>query len=171
MSISTFGITIWRWASILLIIGALIWTYSVMDAVVTVAYDDQGEAALSVSKETVFYIIMGVFVLNNSVLMSLAKFLKKTPVSAFPLPNRAVWEKAPDQVRQIMVNWVGALVAAINTIFALSLFALATVNSKVYNWDVFSFSWIAYLGAALLVIIVAMLPIQLSRGPKLESDL
>lgn len=165
MSISTFAIKIWRWSSILLLLGALIWTYSVMDAVVAVGFDENGESAFSVSKDTVFYLITGIFIINNIILMSLAKYLNKVPVSSLPVPNRSGWINAQEEVREILGNWVGALVGTVNTILGLSLFALATVNSKVFNWNVFSFSWIAYLGIAMLIIIVVALPVRLSRPP------
>ena len=170
MSISTFAIKIWRLGSILLLLGALIWTYSVMDAIVAVGFNESGEAAFSVSKDTVFYVIMGIFIVNNILLMSLAKYLNKVPFGSLPVPNRSAWVHSQEEVREIISNWVGALVAAVNTILGLSLFALATVNSKVFNWDVFSFSWIAYVGIAMLVIIIIVLPVRLSRPPvKIES--
>lgn len=171
MSIATFGVKIWRWASVLLLLGALIWTYAVLDALVNVGFDESGEAAFTVTKDTVFYVITGVFIINNVFLISLVKYLKKVPVNSLPVPNRSMWIGAEEEIREIIGNWVGALVAAVNTILGFSLFALATVNSKVYNWNVFSFSWIAYLGIAMLLIIIIALPVRLMRPPMKTEEL
>ena len=68
MKITTFAIKIWRWLSILFVVGALVWTYSLFPEMVAVDFAQTGLAERYVSKEHIFYIIMGLFLLNNQFL-------------------------------------------------------------------------------------------------------
>jgi hypothetical protein len=165
MKVTTFGIKVWRWFSVLLIVGGLAWTYSLLPDLVAVGFAASGMPDFYLEKDTIFYIATGLIIFNNVVIMAMARQVPKVPTSLLPVPNRKAWVDYRDQLNEHLVNWLYCLVATVNTIMALSLFALATVNSTQYNANVFSFAWLFYLGLAMLIIIFAALPIRMMRGP------
>jgi hypothetical protein len=171
MKVTTFGIKVWRWFSVLLIVGALVWTYSLLPDLVAVGFASSGMADYYLDKETIFYVATGLIIFNNVVIMAMARQVHKVPVSLLPIPNRKAWAQHRSELNEHLVNWLYCLVAAINTIMALSLFALATVNSTQYNANIFSFAWLFYLGFGMLIVIFAALPIRLLRTPVPDMSL
>jgi hypothetical protein len=166
MKIGTFSIKVWRWLSMLLVIGSLMWTYSVFPEQVAVDFAASGLAEIYVNKEHLFYIIMGFFILNNVIITAFAKQIPKIDASHFPIPNRKIWSQPEhrDALNELLVNWIFCIVAGINTIIGLSLFALATINSNQYKLNVFDFAWVSYLGLVLLLL-VFLLPLRLFWAP------
>ncbi|TDB68768.1 hypothetical protein [Arundinibacter roseus] len=171
MKVTTFAIKVWRWFSVVLVIGALAWTYSLLPDLVAVGYAASGMADHYVEKSTIFYIVMGLIIFNNVVIMATARQIPKVPAMMMPIPNRAAWAANRDVLNEHLTNWLLCLVAAINTILALSLFSLATVNSSQYKSDIFDFAWLFYLGFGMLTSIVLALPIRLMRAPAPEISL
>jgi hypothetical protein len=125
-----------------------------------------GLAEIYVNKEHLFYIIMGFFILNNVIITAFAKQIPKIDASHFPIPNRKIWSQPEhrDALNELLVNWIFCIVAGINTIIGLSLFALATINSNQYKLNVFDFAWVSYLGLVLLLL-VFLLPLRLFWAP------
>jgi uncharacterized membrane protein len=171
MKVSTFGIKVWRLFSALLVIGGLAWTYSLLPDLVAVDFAASGTAANYVEKGTIFYIAMGLIIVNNVVFMGMARQIAKIPTSLLPIPNRAAWVDHREELNGHLTNWLYSLVAAINTIVALSLFALATVNSNQYKSNIFDYAWLFYLGFGMLILIFAALPVRLMRAPAPEITL
>ncbi len=171
LKVSTFSIKIWRWFSILLVVGALGWTYSLLPDLVAVNFAPSGVAENYLEKSTIFYITMGLIVFNNVVIRAIAKQVSKVPLSLLPLPNRRAWTDFREELDEHLTNWLFCLIAAINTIVALSLFALGTLNSNQFKQDVFSFAWLVYLGLGTLIVIFIALPIRLMRSPVPEVSL
>jgi len=165
LKVSTFSLKIWRWFSILLVVGALGWTYSLLPDLVAVDFAPSGLAENYVEKSTIFYIVMGLIIFNNVVIRAIAKQVGKVPLNLLPVPNRRAWASFREELDEHLTNWLYSLVAAINTIVALSLFALGTLNSNQFNQDVFSFAWLFYLGFGMLIIIFIALPVRLMRPP------
>ena len=58
----------------MLVIGALVWTYSVFPQTVAVDFSDTGLAERYMEKEHIFYIVMGLFLLNNVLIRSGAAY-------------------------------------------------------------------------------------------------
>ena len=152
-------------------VGALAWTYSLLPDLVAVGFASSGLAEHYLEKDTIFYIVMGLIIFNNVVIAAMAKAISKVPVSLLPIPNRQVWTEHREELDEHLTNWLYCLVAAINTIVALSLFALATINSTQFKQDVFSFAWLFYLGFAMLILIFVALPVRLLRPPVPEIAL
>ena len=170
MKIGTFVIKIWRWMSIALVVGALGWTYSLFPDMVAVDFSESGLAEKYVSKEYIFYLIMGLFIVNNALISGLSKQVPKMHTDHLPILKRKIWEQHREALNEQLVNWIYCVVAAINTVMGFSLFSLATINSNQYHLDVFDFSWIFYLGLALLII-VFLLPLRLLWTPAPEDEL
>jgi hypothetical protein len=170
MKVTTFAIKIWRWASLLFVIGALMWTYSLFPDMVAVDFSDSGLAEKYVSKEHVFYIVMGLFLLNNVIITGLAKHIHKVDVNNLPIINKKAWATNRPELDEHLTNWLYCLVAVINTIIGFSLLALATINSMQYKMDVFDFSWVYYVGLG-LIIFVFLLPLRMLWAPAPEDKL
>lgn len=170
MKATTFSIKVWRWLSILFLLGSLVWTYSVFPENVAVDFSDSGLAELYVSKEYVFYIIMGIFLINNVVISRLSKQVSKIDATYFPIPNRTVWAQNRKELDEHITNWLFCLIAAINTIVGFSLLALATINSNSFKMSVFDFSWIFYTSLGLMIF-VFLLPLRLLFTPTPEDKL
>ncbi|WP_138480394.1 hypothetical protein [Dyadobacter bucti] len=164
MKIATFGVKVWRWLSVLLVIGALVWTYSVFPEMVAVDFSDSGLAERYLSKEHVFYIVMGLFLLNNVFITRLARQIPNMDSRHLPILKRETWAKHREELDEHLTNWLFCLVAVINTIIGFSLFALATINSMQYKMDVFDFSWLYYAGLALMIMLF-LLPVRLLWTP------
>lgn len=170
MKVGTFFIKVWRWLSVLLVIGALVWTYSLFPDMVAVDFSDTGLAEKYVNKENVFYIVMGLFLVNNVIISGLAKQIPNVDSDHLPILNRKIWGQHREQLNEQLINWLFCLVAVINTIIGFSLFALATINSNQYKLDVFDFSWLYYASIALMVM-VFLLPLRLLWTPTPEDKL
>jgi uncharacterized membrane protein len=170
MKVTTFGIKVWRVFSVLLVVGALFWTYSTFPDDVAVDFDASGLARNYLGKETVFYIAMGLILFANVVMMAVARQIQKVPPQQLPVPKRDAWRLHRDELNEHLTNWLYSLVAAINTILALSFFALSTVNSNQFKNDIFDFAWLFYMGAGMLLLIVLALPLRLMRPPVPEEE-
>jgi hypothetical protein len=164
MKIGTFFFKIWRWASILLVIGALVWTYSLFPQMVAVDFSETGLAERYLSKENIFYIVMGLFLVNNVIIAGLVKQIPNMDATQLPILNRNIWAQHREELNEHLTNWLFCLIAVINTIIGFSLFALATINSLQYKKDVFDFAWIYYVGMALMIM-VFLLPLRLLWTP------
>ena len=170
MKVGTFVIKIWRWLSVLLVLGALVWTYSLFPDMVAVDFSETGLAERYLNKENVFYIIMALFLVNNVVIAGLARQIPNIDAEHLPILNRKTWAQHRSILNELLVNWIYCLVAVINTIIGFSLFALATINSTNFKMDVFDFSWIYYTGMALMIM-VFLLPLRLLWTPGPEDRL
>jgi hypothetical protein len=170
MKVTTFFIKIWRWSSVLLVIGALVWTYSVFPDMVAVDFSDTGLAERYVNKEHVFYVVMGFFLVNNVIIAGLARQIPNMDADHLPILNRKTWALHREALNEHLTNWLFCLVAVVNTIIGFSLFALATINSMQYKMDVFDFAWVYYIGMALLIM-VFLLPLRLLFTPAPKDTL
>ncbi|HEV7347611.1 hypothetical protein [Telluribacter sp.] len=170
MKVTTFGIKVWRVFSVLLVVGALIWTYSTFPDEVAVDFDKSGLPKNYLGKEAVFYIAMGLILFNNVVIMAIVRQIPKVPSQLLPIPKRDQWHLHREELNEHLTNWLYCLVAAINTIMALSFFSLSTVNSSEFKWDVFDFAWLFYLGIGMLMIVLLSLPLRLMRPPVPEEE-
>ena len=170
MKATTFGVKVWRWMSMIFLIGALIWTYAVFPEMVAVDFASNGAAQLYVEKAHIFYIIVVIFVLNNIVISRLAKQVPKIDATLLPIPNRKIWAQHRLVLNELVINWIFCLVAVINTISGFTLLGIATVNSEQYNLTVFDFSWIFYLGIVFMLLLI-VLPIRLLWTPVPEDKI
>ncbi len=170
MKATTFGVKVWRWMSMVFLVGSLLWTYSVFPEMVAVDFANDGEAQLYVDKAHIFYIIVAIFVLNNVVISRLAKQIPSIDPHYLPIARRKEWAQHRPQLNEHVINWLYCLVASINTITGFSLMGIATVNSEQYNLNVFDFSWIFYVGLGLMLLLF-VLPIRMFWTPVPEEKI
>jgi hypothetical protein len=170
MKIGTFVVKIWRWLSIAMVVGALTWTYSLFPDMVAVDFSSTGLAEKYVNKEHIFYLIMGLFLVNNVFISRLALQVPNIDTEFLPILKKKTWAQHRETLNELLINWIYCVVASINTVMGFSLFALATINSSNYKMDVFDFSWVFYLGLGLLIF-VFLLPLRLLWTPGPEEEL
>jgi uncharacterized membrane protein len=170
MKIGTFVVKIWRWLSIAMVVGALTWTYSLFPDMVAVDFSSSGLAEKYVNKEHIFYLIVGIFLINNVFISRLALQVPNIDTDHLPVLKKKTWAQHRETLNELLVNWIYCVVASINSVVGFSLFALATINSSNYKMDVFDFSWVFYLGLALLIF-VFLLPLRLLWTPDPEEEL
>ncbi|PWJ59520.1 hypothetical protein CLV98_102354 [Dyadobacter jejuensis] len=149
--------------SIVFLVGSLLWTYSVFPEMVAVDFSNTGVAELYIGKESIFYIVMGIFLVNNVLISRLTKQIPFIDAAYLPIPNRKAWAQNRPVLNELVANWLNALMGAINTITGVSLMAVATINSEQYKLDVFDFSWVFYLSVALMLL-VFLLPLRMLKA-------
>ena len=106
MKVTTFAIKIWRWASLLFVIGALVWTYSLFPEMVAVDFADSGLAERYVDKEHIFYIVMGLFLLNNVVITGIARHIPNVDPMNLPILKRKEWAQHRAALNEHLINWL-----------------------------------------------------------------
>ncbi|MFN8349275.1 MAG: hypothetical protein U0X91_30015 [Spirosomataceae bacterium] len=168
MKITTFAIRVWRVFSMIAVFGVSVYSYSLFSEDVGVHFDAAGQADEFVRKSEIFYIIVGLILLNNTVLTALGRQLLKVPSHLLPIPNREVWAAQRDKLNEHFQNWIYCMVAMINTLIAMTVFALATVNNE-FTYKISDFEGLFYLVVGLLIIVVAALPVRLLIKPAPEE--
>jgi len=159
MKITTLAIRVWRMFSMIAVFGVSVYSYSLFSEDVGVHFDAAGKADEFIRKSEIFYIIVGLILMNNVLLMALGRQL---------IPNRIEWAEQRDELNEHLRNWIFCLVAMINTLVAMTVFALATVNNE-FIYKIADFEGLFYLVVGLLLIILIALPIRLMIKPKLED--
>ncbi|TAF93959.1 MAG: hypothetical protein EAZ26_02890 [Runella slithyformis] len=169
MKISSFIVGTWRVLSILLVFGLSVFSYTLFSEDVGVHFDQFGKADKYLRKSDIFYIAMGLILVNNVFLLGLGRRLLTMPSHLLPIPNQAAWSANREALNEHLKNWFYCLVAAINTIAALGIFSLASVNNTTTQYTVNSFDWLIYLTCGLLIVILFALPIRLAIKPSVVS--
>ena len=165
MKTTTFAIRIWRILSMIAVFVASVYSYSLFGADVGVHFDASGKADEFMQKSDIFYILVGLIVTNNVLLIALGRQLIKLPSHLLPIPNQSEWTAQRDELNEHLQNWIYCLVAMINTLIAMTVFALATVNNE-FTFKVADFEGLFYLVVVFLLVIVVALPIRLMIKPK-----
>jgi len=168
MNVGTFAIKTWRIISILAVFVVSAYSYSLFTQDVGVHFDATGKADEFMQKSDIFYIIVALIVVNNVFLTALGRQLIKLPSHLMPIPNQADWAQERDQLNEHLQNWIFCLVALINTIVAMTVFALATVNNE-FKFKIQDFEGLFYGVIALLLVVVFSLPIRLMIKPKIDD--
>jgi uncharacterized membrane protein len=168
MKITTFSIRIWRVFSMIAVFVVSVYSYSLFGQDVGIHFDATGKADEFMRKSDVFYIVVGLILANNVLLMALGRQLLKLPSDLLPIPNQVEWSAQRDELNEHLRNWIYCLVAMINTLVAMTVFALATVNNE-FKYKIADFEGLFYLVVSLLLIIVLALPVRLMIKPKVEE--
>ncbi len=121
-------------------------------------FNSLGQATQYLDRETLFYVAVGIFLINNVLINSITRLIPKLPFSQLPVP--ALWATYRDELNAILVNWFYALMAAVNTILALSLMVLSFLNRSDFRVDWTTYGWLLPLSVAILVIVILALPIR-----------
>ena len=158
----------WRILSILGFVGLLLSSYVSYPGEVAFRFNSAGQAVQYVSREVIFYVSIGLFILVYVVTNALARLFPKLPVERIPNPNPTVWEGRRRELAQVYVSWFSALSAAFNTILALGLMVLSFLNRSNENADSGDYGWLLPLSTAIIAIVIVSLPIRLMMKPPVD---
>jgi len=168
MKITTFAIRVWRVFSMITVFGVSLYSYSLFGQDVGIHFNAQGQADEFMLKSDIFYIVVGLILVNNVLLLSVGRSLLKIPSELLPIPNQQLWAQHREELNEHLQNWIYCLVAMINTSIAMTVFVLATVNNQ-FKFKIGDFNGLLYLIVGFLVAIILALPIRLMMKPSPEE--
>jgi hypothetical protein len=165
MKTGTFFVRVWRILSILGLLFALFNSYISYPGDVAVRFDELNNAIQFIDRETLFYIAVAIFLINNTLVNAVARLFPRIPTAQVPVPNQEVWAKHRSTLNEVVTNWFYALMAAINTVLGLGLMVLSFLNRSNHGIEAVNYAWLLPLSTAILIIVLVALPIRLFMKP------
>ncbi len=156
---------IWRIISILGLLFVLFNSYISYPSEVAVRFDELKQPIQFISRETLFYIAVAIFLINNTLINAVARLFPRVPTAQIFVPNRQVWVNHRPALNVVITNWFYALMASINTILALGLMVLSFLNRSARDIRAVDHAWLLPLSTAILIIVLVSLPIRLFMKP------
>jgi len=165
MKVSTFGIKLWRWASMLGFAAILLYAYTSFNQTVAVGFTPQKSPDRFLDREVLFYGCVATFLIVNALVSTLARLFPRIPGAALPIPNQGLWVGHRDELNELARSWFYGLMAAVNTVMALAIWVLSNLNKQLGVTTLSGFEWL--LPTVLLVLILASgwLPVRLMMKP------
>lgn len=165
MKTGTFFVRIWRTVSILALVFVLFNSYISYPSEVAVRFDELKQPVQFVSRETLFYIAVAIFLINNTLINAVARLFPRVPTAQILVPNQRVWASHRSALNVVVTNWFYALMASINTVLALGLMVLSFLNRSARTIQAVDYAWLLPLSTAILIIVLVALPIRLFMKP------
>lgn len=165
MKTGTFFVRVWRILSILGFIVALFSSYISYPDKVAVRFDELKQPIQSIDRETIFYIAVAIFLVNNTLTNAVINLFQRVPTAQVLVPNQPIWAAHRLQLNAIFRNWFYALTAAINTILALGLFVLSLLNRGDRSMQPYDYAWLLPMSTFMLIAVLVSLPIRLFMKP------
>ncbi|AQG80185.1 hypothetical protein [Spirosoma montaniterrae] len=169
MKVGTFFVRTWRVLSIFGFLFSLFNSYISYPNEVAVRFDSIGYAIQYIDREVLFYLAIGIFLLNNTLVNLVSRLFVRLPSAQVPVPNQAVWIHHRDQLNENVTNWFTALMAAVNTILALGLMVLSFLNRSDRSQMAMDYAWLLPLSTVILVTVLVALPIRLFVKPTADD--
>lgn len=169
MKTGTFFIRVWRILSILGLLFTLFNSYISYPAEVAVRFDRIGAAIQYIDRETLFYLAVAIFLINNTLINAVARLFPKVPVGGLPIPNQHVWSAHRGQLNEHVTNWFYALMAAINTVLALALIVISLLNRSDRSQQAVDYAWLLPISTVILLVVLAALPVRLFIKPSVND--
>jgi magnesium-transporting ATPase (P-type) len=164
MKTSAFFVRVWRVLSILGFVLALFSSYISYPDEVTVRFDDLNHPIQTINRETIFYIAIAIFIINNTLFNVLRRLFLRVPTDKIPVSNQD-WISHRAKLNQVFTNWFSLLMSAINTILALGLMVLSFLNRSDRPIREVEYAWLLPLSTFILIAVLAYLPIRLFMKP------
>ncbi len=165
MKAGTFFVRVWRIISIIGLLLALFSSYISYPEQVAVRFDDLNQTIQTISRETIFYIAIAIFIINNTLFKAVARLFLRVPTDRIPVPNQERWSANRSKLNTVFMNWFSALTAAINTILAMGLFVLSLLNRGDRSMQPYDYAWLMPISTLILIAVLAYLPIRLFMKP------
>lgn len=165
MKTGTFFVRIWRILSILGLLFALFNSYISYPTEVAVRFDALNRPIQFVGRETLFYVTVAIFLVNNTLVNAVARLFPRVPTSQLVVPNQQAWVSHRSVLNEVITNWFYVLMASINTILALGLMVLSFLNNSTRSIQAVDYAWLLPLSTAILVSVLVALPIRLFMKP------
>ncbi|GAB4026419.1 hypothetical protein [Spirosoma koreense] len=169
MKAGTFFIRTWRILSILGFLVALFSSYVSYPEEVAVRFDELRRPIQTINRETIFYLAVAIFIINNTLINVVAKLFLRVPTAQVPIPNQNIWVAHRSQLNEIFKNWFYALTASINTVVALGLFVLSLLNRSDRSMQPFDYAWLLPVSTLILISVLIGLPIRLLMKPDADA--
>lgn len=169
MRTSAFFIRVWRILSILGFVFSLFNSYISYPGSVAVRFDDTGYAVQYVSRETIYYTAVIIFLLTNVLIGAVSRLFPRIPTDRLPIPNAAVWANHRPELNVVFTNWFSALRSAVNTILALGLMVLSFLNRSNHAPDDRDYAWLLPLSTFIIISVLVGLPIRLLMKPGTDA--
>ena len=166
MTIGTFFVRVWRIVSILGFVIALFSSYMAYPDQVTVRFDASNNPLQTVNREVLFYGIVIIFILNNTLLRVISRLFLKVPTARVLVPNPDRWATHRPELNEVFTNWFSALCSAVNTVLAMGIFVLSSLNRGDRSLQASDYVWLLPVSMAILIIVLASLPIRLFMKPR-----
>ncbi len=170
MKTGTFFVRIWRILSIAGLLFALFNSYISYPGEVAVRFDDLGTPIQYIERETLFYIAVAIFLINNTLIRAVGKLFVRIPSASVPVPHQAFWTRNRSQLNEVVMNWFSALQAAINTILGLTLMVISFLNRSDRGLQAVDYAWLLPLSAFILISVLISLPIRLFMKPAADDE-
>ncbi|WP_338876252.1 hypothetical protein WBJ53_11425 [Spirosoma sp. SC4-14] len=165
MKAGTFFVRVWRILSIAGFLFALFNSYISYPGDVVVRFDAANQPLQTIERETIFYIAVAIFLINNTLIKAVSRLFLRLPTASIPVPNPDIWATHRSALNEIVSNWFLALMAAINTILSLGLIVLSLLNRGDRPIQAIDYAWLLPLSTGILVVVLAALPIRLFMKP------
>ncbi|MEZ0487817.1 hypothetical protein [Fibrella aquatica] len=168
MRAGSFFVRTWRILSILGFVGLLMSSYISYPGEVAFRFNKGGQAIQYLSRETIFYVSIGIFIVVYVITNAVARLFPKLPTEKIPNPNPTAWEGQRRKLADVYVNWFYALAAAFNTILALGLMVLSFLNRSNISADSNDYGWLLPFSTAIVAIVIISLPVRLMMKPPVD---
>jgi hypothetical protein len=165
MKAGTFFVRVWRILSIVGFIFALFSSYISYPDNVVVRFDELNHPLQTINRETIFYIAIAIFLINNTLLNLIGRLFLKVPTEHIPVPNQGVWATRRPELNIVFKEWFSLLMSSINTILGLGLLVLSFLNRSDRPIRAVEYAWLLPLSTFILIAVIAWLPIRLFRKP------
>lgn len=165
MKAGTFFVRVWRVLSIVGFLFALFSSYISYPDNVVVRFDELNHPLQTINRETIFYIAIAIFLINNTLLNLIGRLFLKVPTDQIPVPNQHVWATRRPELNVVFKEWFSLLMSAINTILGLGLLVLSFLNRSDRPIRAVEYAWLLPLSTFILIAVIVWLPIRLFRKP------
>lgn len=165
MKAGTFFVRVWRIMSIIGLLFALFNSYISYPNDVAVRFDELKQPIQTMNRETIFYIAVAMFLINNTLINTVAKLFLRLPTHQLLVPNQGAWVAHRPQLNELVRNWFYALTAAINTVLALGLFVLSLLNRGDRSMQPYDYAWLLPVSTVILIAVLVSLPVRLFLKP------
>ncbi|GAB4044280.1 hypothetical protein [Spirosoma litoris] len=165
MKAGTFFVRVWRVLSIAGFLFALFSSYISYPDYVNVRFDDQNHPIQTINRETIFYIAIAIFLINNTLVNAVARLFLRVPTPQLMVPNQAVWANHRPKLNVLFKEWFSMIIASINTILGLGLLVLSFLNRSDRPIRYIEYAWLLPLTTVILIAVLAWLPIRLFMKP------
>ena len=169
MKTGIFFVRLWRIISILGFLFSLFSNYISYPESVAVRFDELNRPTQTINRELIFYLATAIFIVSNTLLRVVAKLFVRVPMGSLPSFVQDRWVAHRSELNEIIINWFSALASAVNTVVALGLFVLSSLNRADRNMPASDYAWLLPVTTAIFIAVLVSLPISLFRKPSEDA--
>lgn len=147
-----------------LVLLTLFYAHSLFPDTVGVHFTTDRIADWYFTRDTYFYIVMGIVVFQNMVLLGLASLITRLPVQSLPLPSKDFWISDMDhrvKARNILSRGFWILAICVNMIVLIIQLMVFDLNSSFFESPQ---PYLIYISVAILLLTLSLasIPLRLS---------